>query len=143
MPRAYSMDLRERAVAAYERDEGSLVEVAATYEVSDRTLSDWVRLKEQTGSVKPRPRGGGRLSPIRGKVLEVLLGLVRELPDSTAQEHYEALVQRTQVATSRSAVVRALSRAGYSYKKSASRPPSRTARASSASGRPSRSSRTG
>jgi transposase len=122
MPRAYSTDLRQRAVAAYQRGGRTMEEVAHEYAISTKTLSDWLRLAEEKGSVAPRPRGGGNFSPIQGQVLEALLKLVRELPDSTAQEHYEELVHRTGVATSRSAVVRALLRRGLSYKKSPSSP---------------------
>ena len=130
MPRAYSTDLRQRAVVAYQRGGRSLEAVADEYAISSKTHSDWLKLAEETGSVAPRPRGGGHFSPLRGKVLEVLRSLVRELPDSTAQEHYEELVHRTRVATSRSAVVRALLREGLSYKKSPSSLQKRAPRAS-------------
>lgn len=120
MPRSYSLDLRERAVAAYKRGSRTMEEVAAEFSVSDKTLSHWLKLKMETGSLKPRPRGGGHFSPIQGKVLEALQHQVRLRPDATVQEHFEALVVRTQVHTSRSAVMRALRRQGLVLKKSRS-----------------------
>lgn len=120
MPRPYSVDLRERAVAAYRRGGRTLEEVAAEFSVCDKTLSHWLKLEAETGRLKPRPRGGGHFSPIQGEVLETLRRQVRMRPDATVQEHFEALVARTQVHTSRSAVMRALRRQGLGLKKSRS-----------------------
>ena len=111
MPRPYSVDLRERVVAAYKRGGRTMEEVAAEFRVCDKTLSHWLNLEEETGSLKPRPRGGGHFSPIQGEILEA---------DATVQEHFEALVARAQVHTSRSAVMRALRRQGLTLKKSRS-----------------------
>ena len=43
MPRPYSTDLRERALAAYEAGEGSQARVAERYRVGERTLSGWLK----------------------------------------------------------------------------------------------------
>ena len=44
MPRAYSSDLRERALAAYEAGEGRQSEVARAYRIGERTLSGWLKV---------------------------------------------------------------------------------------------------
>lgn len=59
MPRPYSMDLRERAVAAYKRGRRTLEEVAAEFSVSEKTLSHWLKLEAETGSLD---RGAGATS---------------------------------------------------------------------------------
>src|SRR4051794_20891926 len=47
MPRAYSTDLRERALAAYEAGEGRRSEVARAYRIGERTLSGWLKLARE------------------------------------------------------------------------------------------------
>lgn len=120
MPRPYSVDLRERAVAAYRRGGRTMEEVAAEFSVSAKTLSHWLKLEDETGRLEPRPRGGGNFSALQGEVLETLKGQVRIQPDATVQEHLEALVARTEVHTSSSSVWRALRREGLRLKKSRS-----------------------
>jgi transposase len=120
MPRPYSVDLRERVVAAYRRGGRTLEEVASEFSVCDKTLSHWLKLEAETGGLEPRPRGGGHFSPIQGEVLATLRRQVLMRPDATVQEHFEALAARTQVHTSRSAVMRALRRQGLGLKKSRS-----------------------
>ena len=43
MPRPYSADLRERALAACERREGSRAAIARRFVVGVSTLRDWLR----------------------------------------------------------------------------------------------------
>lgn len=120
MPQPYSVDLRERVVAAYKRGGRTQEEVAAEFSVSQKTLSHWLKLEAETGSLEPRPRGGGNFSPLQGEVLETLKLQVQMRPDATLQEHLDALVAGTQVHTSRSAVMRALQRQRLVLKKSRS-----------------------
>jgi transposase len=63
----YDVALRERAVQAYERGAGSYAQVAALFQVDSRTLERWVARWRTTGSVAPRPRGGGWRSPSAGR----------------------------------------------------------------------------
>ena len=58
MPRAYSTDLRERALAAYEAGEGRQSEIARVYRIGERTLSAWLRTAREEGRRAPRPRRG-------------------------------------------------------------------------------------
>ena len=120
MPRPYSVDLRERAVAAYKRGGSTLEQVATEFSVCEKTLAHWLKLEDETGSLAPRPRGGGNFSALHGQVAETLKQQVRTRPDATVQEHFETLAAHTQVHTSRSAVMRALRREGLKLKKSRS-----------------------
>ncbi len=83
MPNPYDVALRERAVHAYARGEGSYAVLAALFKVDHRTLERWVACWRATGSVAARPRGGGWSCPID---MEVLLATVREKPDGTLEE---------------------------------------------------------
>src|SRR5919202_6814012 len=59
MPRAYSTDLRERALAAGEAGEGRQSEIARAYRIGERTLSGWLKLAREEGRRSPKPRRGG------------------------------------------------------------------------------------
>ena len=59
MAKPYSMDLRERAVAAVLR-EASRHESAARFGVAPSTVVNWVRRFRQTGGVAPGQMGGAR-----------------------------------------------------------------------------------
>lgn len=85
MPRAYSVDLRERVMAAV-ADGGSIAEVAARFSVSRDAVSDWKRRLAETASVAPKPRRGGRpraLSPEQDALLRERIDAV---PDATVDE---------------------------------------------------------
>src|SRR6476646_78147 len=128
MPRAYSTDLRERALDAYEGGEGSQSEVARRYRIGERTLSAWLRTAREEGRRSPRPPRGGR-APLGGE-REALAGLVAERNDATLAEYADRLAERTGVRRSASALCRALKALGLVRKKRRSRPPSGTVRMS-------------
>jgi len=118
MPNPYDVALRERAVEAYERGEGSYADVAALFRVDHRTLERWVARWRATGSVAPHPRGGGCFCPI---AMEVLLATIREKPDATLEELcrlYNRRVPRARRST-RASVHRALQRVDFVHKKNA------------------------
>ena len=126
MPRAYSADLRERALAACEAGEGSQSEIARVYRIGERTLSGWLKLAREEGRRCPKPRRGGR--PPVGSEREALAGLVAERNDATLAEYADRLAERTGVRRSPSAVCRALKALGLVRKKRRSGPPSRSGR---------------
>src|SRR6185436_19958836 len=114
MPRAYSTDLRERALAACEAGEGRQSEIARLYKIGERTLSAWLRTAREEGRRAPGPPRGGR-PPVGGD-------------DATLAEYADRLAERTGVRRSPSALCRALKALGLARKKRPSRPPSRIAR---------------
>src|SRR3954469_9211689 len=126
MPRAYSTDLRERALAAYEAGEAPQSEGARVYRVGERTLSGWLKLAREEGRRHPEPRRGGR-APLGGE-REGVAGLVAGRNDATLAEYADRLAERTGVRRSASALCRALKALGLVRKKRPSRPPSRTGR---------------
>src|SRR3954468_2533149 len=95
MPRAYSSDLRERALAAYEAGEGRQSEIARRYPIGQRTLSGWRALSREAGRRPPKPRRAGR-APVGGE-REALAGLVAERSDATPAEYADRLAERTGV----------------------------------------------
>lgn len=118
MPNAYPTALRERAVRAYEAGEGSYDAIAERYEVSISSLLRWVTQVRTTGDVTARPRGGGWQSPVDTAVLEEVIAAQ---PDATCEELRRAYNRRVgrAAAVSRSAIVRAVHRAGFVLKNNA------------------------
>lgn len=113
-----SRRVREAIVRAHGEGQ-TYVEIAERLGVGEATVSRILRLHRETGDVERRPRGGGRVSPLRDVERELEL-LVKEAPDSTVAEMAAELARRTGVRTSRASVGRALKRLGYTRKKSRS-----------------------
>jgi transposase len=124
MPNPFPIELRERAVRAYEEGEGSHTAVAARFSLNPWTLLRWIVRRRETGTLAPLAKSGGRESPVD---VDVLHAVVRETPDATTEELtrvYNRRVDRAQ-RVHRSSVLRALHRCGYVFKKNARGPQSR------------------
>src|SRR4051794_27748770 len=126
MPRAYSSDLRERALAACEAGEGRQSEIARAYRIGERTLSGWLKTAREEGRRAPKPLGGGP-KPVGGEAA-TLATLVAERNDATPAEYADLLADRTGVRRSPPALGRATRAVGLVRKKRRSRPPSGIAR---------------
>ena len=116
MPAPHPIELRERAVRAYESGSDSYVAVAERFEIAARALQRWVKMKRETGSSAPRPRGGGNWSPVDLKLLEKLVADGRDATTHELTSTYNQRVGR-RGRVHRSSIHRALRRAGYVFKK--------------------------
>jgi len=81
-----SNDLRERIVAAVDRNEGSRRELARRFAVDVSCITRLLQLRRQTGSIDPRPHGGGKPPLLDDDALERLRKLLEERPDATLRE---------------------------------------------------------
>lgn len=115
--RAYSLDLRQKVVAAVERGDATIEEVAATFGVGITFVKKMLRQQRETGDLRPRPHGGGHVPRLSAKHLNLLRSEVERHPDKTVEALREHLSERVGVAVSRPTVSRALSRFGLSRKK--------------------------
>jgi len=120
---AYSIDLRERVVAAYDAREGTQEQGAARFAVSVSWVRKLLRQRRATGSIAPRPHGGGHAPAFDAAAGAKLRQAVRDDADATLEE----LGRLAGVACSASAVFRAPDRLGITRKKSRGGRPSRTA----------------
>src|SRR4051812_50160501 len=82
----YSQDLRQRIVDTIRRGDGTLRQVADRSLVSLSFVTRLLHLYRGTGSVEPRPHGGGNPSVHTPEDLERLRELIRERPDATLRE---------------------------------------------------------
>jgi transposase len=124
--KAYSQDLRERVVRAVDRGEQTQQQIAERFGVSTAWIKKLLQRRRESGSLAPKPHGGGRPAKYRGKALERLQRELAAQPDATLEE----LRDRTRVPASIMAVFRALERLGAHRKKSRSGRPSKIGRTS-------------
>src|SRR5688500_14259939 len=128
MPRPYSADLRERALAACERQEESRAGIARRFVVGVSTLHDWLRQAREEGRRAAKPARGGRPPPGGSETRAALGGVLAEGGGAPLAELADGLAARTGRRWSPSALCRGLQRLGWPRKKRRSAPPSGTAR---------------
>ena len=114
--RPYSKDFRRKVVHAYERGEGSQRELAHLFGVSLSFVHDLLRRYRQTGSVAPKPHGGGNPGKI-GPYVSVVHQLHQQHPDASLAERCERLAATAPVHVGRTTMHRALRQLGLTRKK--------------------------
>ena len=120
--RAYSIDLRERVVTACDARDGTRERIAARFSVRVAWIRDLLRRRRETGSIAPKPHGGGRPPTFAGEAAQRLREAVDADDDATLAE----LAEAAGVACVPSAVHGALVRLGITRKKSRGGRPTRT-----------------
>jgi transposase len=120
--KAYSMDLRERVIAACDAGRQTR-EVAKTFKVSPAWVRRLKQHRRERGDIVPRNGGGSR-----GRKFDrdKLAALVAQDPDATLVQ----LRDRLGVQVTPWAICKVLQQLKLTFKKSRSMPPSRTARMS-------------
>ena len=86
MPAAYSIDLRQKIINAYEAKEGSHRQLAQRFKVSLSFVKRLIRRYQETGEIKPKPHGGGARAKITGSDLEQIEQWVEKHPDILLRE---------------------------------------------------------
>ncbi len=117
MPAALSVDLRQRVLAAYQAKAGSQRQLAERFQVSLSFVRDLMRHYRQTGSIEPKPHGGGATAKLGDLQLPILQALVEAQPDALLVELCERFAQQTGVEVSVSTMQRAVQRLELSVKK--------------------------
>ena len=120
--RAFSTDLRERIVAAYDQGGSTQPQVAARFGVSLGLVKKLLSQRRRTGQIAPLGHRGGHPPKLRSTHLRRLRTLVRKQPDLTLEQLRAALG----LACSLVAIHRTLVKLGLTYKKRRSVPASRT-----------------
>ncbi|MFN3844185.1 MAG: helix-turn-helix domain-containing protein [Rehaibacterium terrae] len=120
MGKPHPVELRARAVALVEQG-NTHTEAARRLCVSIKFVNDMVRLKRETGALRPKPQG----NPGRGKLTDVKGWVQRRMaarPDLTIDELTADLAAEHDLKVHRSSVGRLLLRLGLSHKKRPSGP---------------------
>jgi transposase len=111
--KSYPVELRSRIVDAVDRGVGSVPAVAALFRVSITCVTNYLQLREQTGSLHPRPNPGGRAPAIPPDRYPELQQLLQEQPDLTLDQ----LRERLQLSCSLAALCRTLQKLQLPRKK--------------------------
>src|SRR3954466_4328530 len=84
--RPYSQDLRQWIVDTVQRGEGTVRQIAERFLVSISFVTRLLQLHRSSGSVEPRPHGGGNPAVLTAEDFEHLREFIRKRPDATLQE---------------------------------------------------------
>lgn len=123
---AYSLDLRERVVTAYEKGETTISRVAEQFSVGETFVKKMLRQKRRSGSLQRLPSRAGAKKILEQKHRRWLAKQVKEKPDATLAELQTGLLEQQAVSVSRATVSRELREMSLPRKKSRSSPPSAT-----------------
>ena len=118
--RAYSIDLRQKVVEAYDRGVGSQGQIAETFGVSRSFMEKLLHRRRATGSIAPLPHGGGGKPALDNEALSLVRQLIEEEPDATLKELCEAVHKQRGVRVSVSNMCTRLKHMGLPRKKSRS-----------------------
>jgi transposase len=97
--------------------EGTYEDVAVRFRVGTASVSRWLRAFRQTGSIRPKPHGGGMPPKIDAECMEWLAQLVEKQPDITLAELASRYESRTQTTVALSMMCRAMKKLGLVRKK--------------------------
>ena len=86
---AYSLDLRERVVRAYEKGGGTLAKIAAQFSVGQTFGKKMLRQKRGTGSLARWPQRAGVKKKLSAAHRKWLARQVKAVPDITLEEWQE------------------------------------------------------
>jgi len=117
-----SSDLRHRIIQAWKAEKLRVPELASRFAVGSATVKRLIRQFRETGSVEPLPHGGGQRPKIPAEKLPRVQRLLQANPDWSVEEIMVAYNRQEGADVSRSTMVRAVARLGFTRKKSPSSP---------------------
>lgn len=120
--RTLSLDLRERILASYDKEEGTREEIAARYRVSLGMVKKLLQQRRRTGDIGSRHRFSGRKPMILGSHHRQLRALLARKSDLTLKELRAAIALNCTLP----AIHYALQKLGLTYKKRRSGPVNKT-----------------
>ena len=112
----YSLDLREKIIRTYEAGNTSIRQVAERFQVSKNTVQSLLKRKQATGTVKPAPATGGKVSQLAGYEQEIA-EMVETHRDYTLAEYCEYWQDKAGVRVSESTMCRFLQKQQLTIKK--------------------------
>ena len=106
---AYSLDLRTRVIEAVDRQVGTQQAVGRLFGVSCTLIKKLLRQRRETGSLVPKPHGGGQGAKLaEGQREQVRAYILRTRNDATVSEVHAYVVTTLQLPVSRATVGRVL-----------------------------------
>ncbi len=114
---AYSVDLRQKILSAWQNKEGTQRDLAKRFKVSLSFIRDFLRRYRETHELTAKPQGGDRRSKLKSEEEELLKTRVSEQSDIYLREHQAALQERKAIEVSLSSLSRTLKRLKLKRKK--------------------------
>ena len=115
MPKAYSIELRERVVAHVEKGHTHR-STALHFDVSISFVNNMVKLKRESGDIAPSPhapnKGKGKLSSHKQTIMKI----IADKSDITLNELSQKLHQEAKINVSAWGLSKFLNRSGYTDK---------------------------
>jgi transposase len=96
MARPLPKEIREAIVNAYEHEAGTIPEVAAMFNITSRTVSNYLRIHRETGDLTPRPKSG-RPAILNDNNLAIIKKIILSNNDGTLQEYCDAFKKETKI----------------------------------------------
>lgn len=115
--KAYSLDLRQKVLAAALRGDRTIREVAASFGVGTTFVDKVLALRRAGEGLAPRPRGGGYPARLLPRHEKLLRSQVRRPKDSTLAELRSHLEAEAGLSVSAATASRALTRLDLGRKK--------------------------
>jgi len=131
---AYSIDLRQKILRAWERHLGSQRTIADMFGVSLAFVEKVLRQHRTTGNIAPKLHAGGQKPRLGAAAQAIVQRLMSANPDATLEELCTGVAAETGVWVSVPTMGRVLQRLGLPRKKSRSMPASKTPSASNRRG---------
>ena len=119
-----SLDLRERILDSYDNQDGTRLQIANRYRVSEGMVKKLLQQRRRTGDIGPRHHYSGPKPIIVGSHRRQMRALLSKRPDMTLAELRDALGLECTV----QAIHYVLDEMGLTYKKRHSGPANKTAR---------------
>ncbi len=115
--KAYSLELRERVVAAYENGNHTIAEIATLFAVGKTFVNDRLRLQRQQQSLAPKAHAGGASATLAEAHKQTLQAHLVSQPDATLSELQQQLLATHQRHVSLATLCRALQELQLTRKK--------------------------
>jgi transposase len=106
--------LRKRILAAVRKNELTQAEILRIFNLSRTGLNSFLKHFYETGSIEPKPFGGGRRSKFEEDDIEIIKQYMINHPDATLEEILEYSGKEASIMS----VHRMLKKIGYRLKKS-------------------------
>lgn len=119
---AYSKDLRKRILKAVKNNKLTQAEILRIFNLSRTGLNSFLKHVDETGSIEPKPFGGGRRSKFQQEDIEQIKQYLATYPDATLEEILEYSGKEASIMS----VHRMLKKIGYRFKKSHYSPASKS-----------------
>ena len=115
--RAYSLDLRQRIIRAFDSRVSTQGQIAETFGVSLSFVEKLLRRRRTTGDISALPHGGGGQRLCDQRAQAIVRRRVKEQPDATLVELCEGLLEEHGIQISLATMCTELKRLGLRRKK--------------------------